>query len=64
MAAGFVFAVICKKFREGYLQGMSDYKKVIIDPAATVLVIVVFLFIITFWGEPDLLDLLLIKLGG
>ena len=43
---------------------MSDYKKIIIDPAATVFLILVFLFIITFWGEPDLLDLLLIKLGG
>ena len=47
---------------------MPDNKKTIInynaDTSTTVLIILIFLFIITFWGEPDLLDLILIRLGG
>ena len=47
---------------------MSDNKKTIINYQANtstmVALILVFLFIITFWGEPDLLDLILIKMGG
>ena len=43
---------------------MSDNKKRIVDLDLFAMLFFVFLFIVTFWGEPDLLDLLLIKLGG
>ena len=64
MVKGLVFTVISEEFRGGYLQGMPDNKNIIIDPAATVGLILVFLLIVLFWGEPDMLDLILIKMGG
>ena len=42
---------------------MSENKTIVIDPSTTALLIFVFLMIITFWGEPDLLDLILMRLA-
>ena len=46
---------------------MPDNKRISIEgdnPVWITILVLVFLFIITFWGEPDLLDLILIRLGG
>ena len=62
-----MLAVICKKFRGGYLRGMSENKNITVknvyQPEVSVFLILVFLFIVTFWGEPDLLDMAIAWMG-
>ena len=62
-----MFAVQRAEFRGGYTRDMPENKKTTInyqaDTSTSVFLILIFLFIILFWGEPDLLDMAIMWMG-
>ena len=43
---------------------MPENTTTVIDPSTAPALIFIYLMIITFWGEPDLLDIIIMRLGG
>ena len=63
-----MFAVQRAEFRGGYTRDMPENQGTIINyrpnyTPISVALVLFFLFIITFWGEPDLLDMVIVWMG-
>ena len=63
-----MLAVQRAELRGGYIRGMPENQGTIINyrpdnTPISIALVLFFLFIITFWGEPDLLDMIIMRLG-